>query len=228
MQRNPAPCALDAIETWVFDLDNTLYPGGGTLYPEVEQRMTDFIMRELKLDREGAHALRKRFFQAHGTTLRGLMNDYGVAPGPFLDYVHTLDLTPLTRDERLTAAVASLPGRKIIFTNATTGHAERVLAHLGMAESFSGIHDIVACDYVPKPDPSGYHVLLERHGIVPARTAMIEDMAKNLAPAAALGMTTVWVKGGPHWTEADGEAPHIHHVVDDLAGFLRTVRRAGL
>jgi putative hydrolase of the HAD superfamily len=225
MARTPAPCALAEIETWVFDLDNTLYPGACTLYPEVETRMTDFIMRELSLDREAAHALRKRFFQAHGTTLRGLMNDYGIPPQPFLEYVHELDLSPLPQDGRLAAALAGLPGRKVIFTNATVRHAERVLAHLGMAENFSGIHDIVACNFVPKPDPSGYRMLLERHDIAPARCAMIEDMAKNLAPAAALGMTTIWVKGGPHWTEADGEAPHIHHVVEDLTEFLLALPR---
>jgi putative hydrolase of the HAD superfamily len=209
------------IETWVFDLDNTLYPATSTVYPEVEERMNRFIMTELKLDLADAIALRKRFFEAHGTTLRGLMNDYGMPPRPFLDFVHELDLSGLARDEALGAAIGALPGRKVIFTNATERHAERVLAALGLGQHFCGIHDIEACAFVPKPDPSGYRELLRRHGIDAPRAAMIEDMAKNLVPAAALGMTTIWVKGGPHGEASDEAAPHIHHVADDLAAFLR-------
>jgi putative hydrolase of the HAD superfamily len=213
--------ALHEIETWVFDLDNTLYPASSTVYPEVEARMNEFIMAELKLERAAAIALRKRFFEAHGTTLRGLMNDYGMAPRPFLDYVHELDLSSLARDEALGAAIAALPGRKIIFTNATQRHAERVLAQLGLARHFCGIHDIEACAFVPKPDPSGYRELLARHGVAAERAAMVEDIARNLVPAAALGMTTVWVTGGPHADAAGAATDHIDHVVEDLPAFLR-------
>ena len=214
--------ALHGIETWVFDLDNTLYPATSTVYPEVEERMNRFIMTELKLDLDAAIALRKRFFAAHGTTLRGLMNDYNMPPKPFLDFVHELDLSGLARDEALGAAIGALPGRKLIFTNATERHAERVLAALGLDGHFCGIHDIEACAFVPKPDPSGYHELLRRHAFDARRAAMVEDMAKNLVPAAALGMTTIWVKGGPHAEAGDEAAQHIHHSVDDLAAFLRT------
>jgi len=215
-----APCALPAIETWIFDLDNTLYPAGLSVYPEVESRMNRFIMDELKLDLEAAQALRKHFFETHGTTLRGLMLDYNLHPRRFLDYVHELDLSSVQRNARLAAALAALPGRKLVFTNATVRHAERVLARLGIDEAFCGIHDIEACNYVPKPDPSGYRALLGRHEVDAARAAMVEDMAKNLVPAAALGMTTIWVTGGPHADEADRTAPHIHYVADDLAEFL--------
>ena len=212
---------LHEVDTWVFDLDNTLYPATSTVYPEVESRMNEFIMAELKLELAAAIALRKRFFEAHGTTLRGLMNDYGLPPRPFLDYVHELDLSGLERNEALGAAIAALPGRKLIFTNATVRHAERVLDQLGMAHHFCGIHDIEACAFVPKPDPSGYHELLRRHGVEGPRAAMVEDIAKNLVPAAALGMTTVWVKGGPHADADDDVVQHIHHIADDLAAFLR-------
>jgi len=214
------PRALHQVETWIFDLDNTLYPGTCSLYPEVETRMTDFIMAELGLDRAAAQALRRRFFAEHGTTLRGLMLEHDLEPARFLDYVHELDLSGLPRDARLAAAIAALPGRKLIFTNATARHAERVLAHLGIDASFTGIHDIVACNYVAKPDPSGYRILLERHRVAPAAAAMVEDIARNLVPAAALGMTTIWVKGGPHADGAEPGADHIHHVCDDLAAFL--------
>jgi putative hydrolase of the HAD superfamily len=220
MARPQSGRRLGEIETWVFDLDNTLYPATTTVYAEVEARMNAFIMAELRLDLEAAQALRKRFFAAHGTTLRGLMNEYGMAPRPFLDYVHELDLSPLAQNRPLADALAALPGRKLIFTNATQRHAERVLAHLGIDDSFAGIHDIEACNFVPKPDPSGYRVLLERHRVDAAAAAMIEDIAKNLVPAAALGMTTIWVTGGPHAEPPDATAEHIHHVVEDLAAFL--------
>ncbi|HUZ72393.1 MAG TPA: pyrimidine 5'-nucleotidase [Stellaceae bacterium] len=215
-----APRALNQVETWIFDLDNTLYPGTCSLYPEVETRMNDFIMAELKVDRAAAETLRRRFFAQHGTTLRGLMLDYGLEPRRFLDYVHELDLSGLPRNARLAAAIAALPGRKLVFTNATARHAERVLHRLGIDAAFCGIHDIEACNYVPKPDPSGYRVLLDRHRIDAEAAAMVEDMAKNLVPAAALGMTTIWVKGGPHGDDAEAGAEHIHHVADDLADFL--------
>ncbi len=182
--------------------------------------MNDFIMAELKIDRATAAALRRRFFVQHGTTLRGLMLDYGLEPRRFLEYVHELDLSGLPRDARLAAAIAALPGRKLIFTNATVRHAERVLRQIGIDAAFSAIHDIEACNYVPKPDPSGYRVLLDRHRVAAETAAMVEDMAKNLVPAAALGMTTIWVKGGPHEDGAEAGAEHIHHVADDLAEFL--------
>jgi putative hydrolase of the HAD superfamily len=182
--------------------------------------MTEFIMTALKVDREEAQALRRRYFRQHGTTLRGLMLEHAMPPDEFLHYVHELDLTPVAADPVLSAALGGLPGRKLIFTNGTTRHAERVLAKLGLTEHFSGIHDIVACNYVPKPDPNGYADMMRRHAIDPRRAAMVEDMAKNLAPAAALGMTTILVKGGPHLDEADLAAEHIHHIVDELASWL--------
>ena len=216
--------SLAAIETWIFDLDNTLYPGSCQLFAEIEQRMAAFIMAELKLDHETAHALRRHFYTEHGTTLRGLMNEYGITPARFLDYVHEIDLSPVKEDATLGAAIAALPGRKLIFTNSTVRHSERVLARLGFAEHFAAIHDIVACDYRPKPDPLAYADFVRRHDVDPTRAAMVEDMAKNLPPAAALGMTTIWVRGGPH-AEDDGHGAHLHHIIesDTLATFLAAV-----
>lgn len=211
---------LYKIETWVFDLDNTLYPASCRIYLEVETRMTEFIMTALRLDRDAAQALRRRYFQEHGTTLRGLMLEHGMPPDQFLGYVHELDLSPVPPDPALAAAIDALPGRKLIFTNGTARHAERLLDKLGLTGHFSGVHDIVACNYLPKPDPSGYADLVRRHAIEPRRAAMVEDMAKNLAPAAALGMTTILVTGGPHLDDADLAADHVHHVVDELAPWL--------
>ncbi len=211
---------LDEIETWIFDLDNTLYPASCNLFAEVEARMAAFIVAELKLDLGDAHALRRRFFREHGTTLRGLMLEHGMEPRRFLDYVHDIDLSPVPPAPALVAAIAALPGQKLIFTNGTEHHAERLLARLGLTGHFAGVHDIVACAYLPKPDPSGYAALVRRHAIDPRTALMVEDMAKNLVPAAALGMTTAWIKGTADWA-LDGFAPaHIHHIVEDLAGWL--------
>jgi putative hydrolase of the HAD superfamily len=216
---------LDDIECWIFDLDNTLYPASCRLYVEVEERMGRFIMDELRLDHEGAHALRRRYFNQHGTTLRGLMDEYGVEPQRFLDYVHEIDLSAVAADPVLDRALAALPGRKLVFTNGTRRHAERVLDRLGLAAHFDAIHDIAAIDYRPKPDPSGYRDLVARYGVAPARAAMVEDMARNLPPAAALGMTTIWLKTGPHPELESSHVPHIHHTVEDLASFLAEAAR---
>src|ERR1700748_1876017 len=177
---------LAQIETWIFDLDNTLYPGNRALYAEIEQRMGQFIMDELKLDHAGAHALRKRFLDRHGTTLKGLMEEYGMAPAQFLDYVHEIDLSSIDEDVELGEAIAALPGRKLIFTNGTKRHAERVLGRLGLGPHFAAIHDIVAWEYAPKPDPAAYAAFVTKYEIDPTRAAMIEDMARNLPPAASL------------------------------------------
>jgi putative hydrolase of the HAD superfamily len=214
------PTPLNEIETWIFDLDNTLYPVSCNLFAEAEARMAAFIMAELKLDLESAHALRRRFFLDHGTTLRGLMLEHGIAPGRFLDYVHDIDLSPVPPDPALAVAIAALPGRKFVFTNATQDYAGRVLARIGLGEHFAAIHDIRACAYLPKPDPSGYRALLGRYGVDPGRALMVEDMARNLVPAAALGMTTAWVRTPSERASEGAAGDHIHHVVEALAPWL--------
>ena len=213
---------LHEIETWIFDLDNTLYPAACNLFAEAEARMADFIVAELGLSHAEAHALRRRFFLDHGTTLRGLMLEHGIEPKRFLDYVHEIDLSPVPADPDLADAIAALPGRKFIFTNGTVEYTERVITRIGLTRHFVGIHDVVACDYLPKPDPSGYAALVARHAIDPARALMIEDMARNLPPAAALGMTTAWVRTPKDYARSGAEPEHIHHVVEELASWLRS------
>ena len=171
---------LAEIETWIFDLDNTLYPSRCNLFAEAEARMADFIVQELGLavSVEEAHALRRRFFLDHGTTLRGLMLEHGIEPKRFLDYVHEIDLSPVPPDPALVEAIAALPGRKLVFTNGTEDYAERVIARIGLTGHFLAIHDIIACDYLPKPDPSGYGVLIQRFGIAPETAIMVEEIGR--------------------------------------------------
>jgi len=213
-------CPLGTVETWIFDLDNTLYPQSCRLFDQVQRRMTEFICERLSVSPEEAAELRRTYFREHGTTLRGLMNNDAIDPHEFLAFVHDIDLACVPPDPALVAALRQLGGRKIIHTNGSTRHAERLLEHLGLSDSFCGIVDIVAADFDPKPALPGYQLLLRRHAVAAPTALMIEDIARNLAPAAALGMTTAWMRNGLDWAAADADSDYIHHVVDDLAGFL--------
>jgi putative hydrolase of the HAD superfamily len=213
-------CPLGAVETWIFDLDNTLYPASCRLFDQVTQRMTEYICDRLELSPDQAAELRRTYFQQHGTTLRGLMTVNRIDPHEFLAFVHDIDLTGVPPDPALAAALRDLHGRKIVHTNASVGHAERLLDHLGLSDSFSGIVDIVAAEFDPKPSLAGYRLLLQRHGVDARRALMVEDIARNLAPAAALGMTTAWMRNALDWAASDADRDYVHHVVDDLAGFL--------
>jgi putative hydrolase of the HAD superfamily len=211
------------IDTWIFDLDNTLYPVSCRLFDQIHDRMTRFIADRMALTLEAALAVQKTYFREHGTTLRGLMTVDRIDPEDFLAFVHEVDLSCVPRDPVLAEALSALPGRKIVHTNGSRRHAERVLDHLGIAKLFCGIVDIVAAGYEPKPALAGYHVLMRRHGVSPPTALMIEDMARNLVPAAALGMTTVWVHNPADWAATGAEGHHVHHVVEDLGRFLTDI-----
>jgi len=214
---------LSEIETWIFDLDNTLYPASCRLFDQIHANMTRFIAERLDLSPEAALVRQKAYFREHGTTLRGLMTVDRIDPDDFLAYVHEIDLSCVPPDPVLVAALAALPGSKLVHTNGSVRHAERLLDHLGISASFCGIVDIAAAGYEPKPGLAGYLELLRRHRVTPAAAIMFEDMAKNLVPAARLGMTTAWVRNPVDWAVAGSEGGHIHHVVDDLGGFLSAV-----
>ena len=213
-------CPLGEIETWIFDLDNTLYPASCRLFDQVQQRMNEYISDRFGLDQEGAAELRRTYFREHGTTLRGLMTVNRIDPHDFLAFVHEIDLSCVPPDPDLVVAMNRLRGRKIIHTNGSVRHAERLLDHLGLTDSFSGIIDIAAAEFDPKPSRAGYDLLLRRHEVAPRRALMVEDIARNLAPAAELGMTTAWMRSGLDWASAESDADYIRYVVDDLAGFL--------
>ena len=209
---------------WVFDLDNTLYPAGCRLFDQVDRRMGAFIAEEFDIDLESARQLQKRYFREDGTTLRGLMRHHGTDPMRFLDYVHAIDLAALAPDPLLDAALARLPGRKLVFTNGSTPHAERVLDRLDIARHFEAIIDIVASAYLPKPEPVAYDQMIDRFAIDPTRAAMVEDMAVNLAPAHALGMATIWLRDDVHGigrrSSGDPAPSFVDHVIADLPHWL--------
>lgn len=213
-------CPLGQIETWIFDLDNTLYPASCRLFDEVQRRMNEYICARLEVTPEDAAELRRTYFRAHGTTLNGLMRVHNIDPHEFLAFVHEIDLACVPPNPKLVAALGELRGRKIVHTNGSVRHAERLLDHLGLSAAFSGIVDIVASDFEPKPALAGYRVLLKRYSVMPETALMVEDIARNLAPAAELGMTTAWVRNDVDWARSEADRPFIHHIVDDLAGFL--------
>lgn len=216
---------LAPIRNWIFDLDNTLYPARTNIAGQMDARITQYIADLLGLEWAEARTLQKKFFHEKGTTLAGLIADHGVDPHHYLDFVHDLEMDVLEHDAPLVAAIARLPGRKLIFTNADAPYATRVLARLGLSDSFEAIHDIHATNYVPKPDPQVYRGLCEAYDLDPAESLFVEDMARNLAPAKAIGMTTVWVNNGSE----QGPGAHndfIDFTISDLAAWLHEVMEA--
>jgi putative hydrolase of the HAD superfamily len=207
---------LRHIETWLFDLDNTLYPVESGFMRDVERRITDFVMKVTGLDREEAYKLQKVYLRDHGLSLTGLMLHHGVDPAEFHAVFHDLSLETLAKDPELVAAIERLPGRRLIFTNADDVHAERVLGRLGLSHLFNDVFHIGSFDYVPKPDPLAFERMSQAHAIDPCATAFFEDSEANLAPAAELGMTTVLV--GPHAPAST--APFVRYKTDRLAPFL--------
>ena len=229
-------CGFDRTQVWIFDLDNTLYPAECNLFAQVDQRMGEFIARYLGVPFVHARHLQKTYYRQFGTTLAGLMQVHRVDPRAFLDYVHDIDLSVVREHPELAHAIIRLPGRKLIFTNGSRVHAERVAAKLGVLACFEGIFDIADADYVPKPTASCYDHFCRAHGIEPTASAMFEDIPRNLEAPHALGMTTVLVRSEANpdhptqqairaWVEPPA---HVHHMTYDLAGFLEGVVANGV
>ena len=222
-----------ATRIWIFDLDNTLYPGECDLFAQVDHRMGEFIARSLGVPYPYARHLQKSYYRQFGTTLAGLMQVHRMDPKPFLDYVHDIDLSGVSEHPELATAIGALAGRKLIFTNGSRRHAERVAGKLGVLHLFEDICDIEACAYVSKPDAESYRRMIARHDVAPREAAMFEDMPHNLEAPHALGMTTVLVKSSTidhpiqnkirEWRELPD---HIHHLTEDLRGFLERLATA--
>lgn len=222
MKTTPSAPALRDTDTWVFDLDNTLYCGSHRLFEQIDHRMTSYLSKYLDLDRTQARRVQKTFFRKYGSTLRGMMVNHNMDPKPYLDYVHHVDISSIPPSPDLDAALARLPGRKVIFTNADLAHAERVLNRLGVTDHFDTIFDIRDADFLPKPEPEVYDILVKRLNFDPIRAVMVEDIARNLEPAARLGMGTVWIKAITE-CEVCQEEPlgdHVDYVTDDLVAWL--------
>ncbi len=202
------------VDTWVFDLDNTLYPPEARLFDQIEVKMTDYVMATLGVDRAEADHLRNKYWHDHGTTLAGLMNEHGIDPDPYLVAVHEISLDLLEPDAALDARIRALPGRKIVYTNGCAPYAERVIAQRGLAGAFDAVYGVEHAGFLPKPQQQAFEAVFARDGVVPQRAAMFEDEARNLAAPHAMGMRTVHV--APEAQALD----HVHHHTDDLTDFL--------
>lgn len=215
--------SLDHIDHWIFDLDNTLYPPSAKLFDLIDVRMRGFIMRLLNLAENEAHDVQKDYFHRYGTTMAGLMQHHGVAPEDFLVDVHDIALDRLDRDERLRAGLERLPGQRYIYTNADADYAARVLEARGLSDLFCGICDIRETQYLPKPVPAAYDIMVEKLGVDPLRSLFFEDMARNLTPAKALGMTTVWLDNGSESGHRDHVPSHVDFHIHDLTDWLESL-----
>lgn len=241
---DPAPIAgFDHVRHWVFDLDNTLYPPKARLFDQIERRMTAYVMRSLGLARDQADSMRRQYWGLYGTTLAGLMAEHDIDPLPYLQDVHDIDLSHLTPDPGLAAAIAALPGRRIVYTNGSAPYAERVLAARGLSGLFDAVYGVEDADFRPKPERAAFETIFRRDGVIAAQGAMFEDDLRNLLVPHALGMRTVHVAprpeaaGAPH-APAESAPPesapydsrawppaHVDHHTDDLGAFLRRLTR---
>lgn len=218
------------IKAWIFDLDNTLYPAECNLFAQIDERMGSFIANLLSVDRVEARRVQKDYYHRFGTTLNGLMQEHGLDPHSYLDFVHDIDHSVLPELPELRSALDQLAGEKYIFTNGSRKHGEQVAEALGILDVFSGVFDIAAAGFTPKPKAPAYDRFLQHHNVLASEAAMFEDLHPNLQVPHELGMATVLV----HSTYMDHPSQkerltwrhrpdYIHHETDDLTGFLKDV-----
>jgi len=207
--------AFSHVDTWVFDLDNTLYPPQARLFDLIEVRMTAWVMDALGVDKSKADQLRQDYWRTHGTTLAGLMREHNVDPLPYLQDVHDISMESLRPDPDLAARIENLPGRRIVFTNGCAPYAERVLAARGLDRVFDAVYGVEHANFHPKPDRAAFDTVFATDGVNPQKSAMFEDEPRNLAVPHALGMRTV------HVAPKRAEGHHIEYHTDDLSCFLR-------
>ena len=224
--------SLSLIKTWIFDLDNTLYPPEENIFSQIDQKMTSFIADNLKISNEEAFNIQKQNFIDHGTTLAGFMNSGNdkIDPDKFLEYVHDINLNSLQEDNDLRKILLLLPGKKYIFTNGTKKHAENVLKKLNLENIFQSIFGIKEANYLPKPNLETYNLFLKTYNIDPKTSIMFEDMGRNLIPAKELGMKTVLLERKlPNKNNSDQEEKYkdlwndnydADYIIDDIVKFL--------
>ena len=213
------------IDTWIFDLDNTLYSADSGIFQQVHKLMGKFIVEHLNVDINEAKVIQRKYYKKHGTTLRGLMDNHGIDPDSFLEEVHKLDYSIVSPNLKLAKNLENLNGKKFIFTNANKKHADIILDKLQITNLFEGIFDIKMANYIPKPEIQTYEKLIETYNINPSKTIMFDDIAKNLVPASKIGFTTVWIDVG-HENFSDDIASskkYLDHQTKELSNWLSNI-----
>jgi putative hydrolase of the HAD superfamily len=207
------------VDTWLFDLDNTLYNANNGVFDRIMDRINTFVSGHLQISTEQASALRRTYWEKYGTTLRGMMEEHDVKPDAFLWYAHDIDISDVPQCAITKEYLAHLPGKRFVFTNSSKEFAERMTKHLGIRQHFDGIFSIEDAKYISKPEIDSYHTIINKFGFDPKHAVMFEDMAINLKTAAELGMGTVWIHGKNNDPETHA-LPHLHHKTETLAKWL--------
>ena len=216
----------DSFENWIFDLDNTIYDINAGVFEKISSRITEYIITALSVTREEANLVRSNMYKKYGLTLTGLMREYGIAPDEYLDYIHDVTHPELKYDEQLKLNLTNLTGRKFIYTNASQNHSKNILSVMGIEAEFEKILDIKATQYLPKPDPKSYNIMLKAFGISTdqiGNSIFIEDTAKNLRPAKLLGLKTVWIENDFNLKDYREHSEFIDYKYSDLKSFLNDI-----
>ena len=213
------------IDTWIFDLDNTLYSADSGIFQQVHVLMGKFVSENLNIDIKKAKELQRKYYKQHGTTLRGLMDNHGINPDDFLNKVHDLDYSIVVANKNLNKELEKLEGRKIIYTNANKKHAYDVLKRLELTHMFKEIFDIKNANYIPKPEVLPYQQIINEFNINPSTTIMFDDIAKNLVPAKNVGFTSVWIDAGYENFSDDvtNSKKYLDYETKDISKFLNQV-----
>ena len=216
---------INKINTWIFDLDNTLYKADSGIFQQVHELMGEFIKKNLNMDIKEAKELQKRYYKKHGTTLKGLMDNHGIDPDDFLSEVHNLDYSIVGPNIKLIKELEKLEGKKIIYTNANYKHAENVLKRLELTNMFQDIYDIKSANYIPKPEIAPYKQLIDIYNINSSSAVMFDDIAKNLVPAKNVGFTSVWIDAGYENFSDDiaSSKKYLDYETKDISNFLNQV-----
>ena len=216
---------LNKINSWIFDLDNTLYHPSLKIFEEIDSRMQKFISLRLGISLKKAWMLQKEYFRKYGATLKGLMKFHQIDPKQFLNYVQKIDLEKIKVNPELKSALAKLNGTKIVYTNSTKNYANRILKRLGLKKSFDGIFDIIDANYIPKPSYRSYKMLLKNFNLIPEESIIFEDLPQNLVPASKLGMRTVWVKNEETQNLRNNYALSINFTTKNLTKWIQKLTR---
>jgi putative hydrolase of the HAD superfamily len=181
--------------TMIFDVDDTLYPPSTGIWEAIGVRIEQYMVEKVSIPIESASAERKRLFDTHGTTMRGLVAEYGIDDLDYLEYVHDIPINKyLSENVTLREILSQYPQRRIIFTNANNGHTSRVINALGIQDLFDQIVDIRSIKPWCKPQPEAFHKAFEIACIKdPESCVMIDDSLNNLLTAHELGMYTIRV-----------------------------------
>ena len=214
---------LQTIKFWIFDLDNTLYSGNTRVFEQVDKKMTEYISKKLKVDKEEAKNIQKNYFHKYNTTLNGMIKNHKINAHEFLEFVHNIDINFLQKDPKLANEIEKLDGIKIIFTNGSRKHALNVTRRLGVDKLFDDIFDIVDCDFIPKPLMEPYKKLVEKHKIDPKLCVLVEDIARNLKPAYEMGMKTVWIENNEPWASKFSDSNFVNYRTNNLSDFLQKI-----